>query len=186
VKQISEFEAFLNDEVNLDQRRIDTLVGRVSTIEQFLENSDWEPKIIRFSAQGSWAHKTIIKPPGNKGFDADLLVFIEPVNEWTAEDYIFNLRRVFRASDRYKDKTTLSNRCVTLEYSGDFDLDVVPYIVNRPGGTYHYEVCNRVDDEFEPTHSEAYTKWLAQRNEWVAQDKLQEVTRLLNTCATSS
>ena len=153
MKHLAEFETFLKDEVNLDKGRIETLTQRVGTIAGFLENADWRPDIIRFSAQGSWAHKTIIKPPGNKGFDADLLVFIRPVEEWTADDYIHDLRRVFRASDRYRDKTKLKTRCVTLEYSGDFGLDVVPCVVNRPGGTHRYEVCNRVDDEFEPTNS---------------------------------
>jgi hypothetical protein len=60
------FEAFLLDEVNLNKSRIDTLVKRVETIQTFVGKSDWAPKIIRFSPQGSWAHKTIIKPPGDE------------------------------------------------------------------------------------------------------------------------
>jgi Second Messenger Oligonucleotide or Dinucleotide Synthetase domain len=74
---------------------------------------------------------------------------------------------------------TLNNRCVSVEYSGDFDIDVVPCVVDRIGSSSRYEVCNRVDDVFETTDSEAYTAWLDRRNEWVGTDKLREVSLLL-------
>ena len=62
MKCIQEFSRFLTDEVNLNQTRIDTLASRVGTIETFLNNSTWKPRIRGFSPQGSWAHRTIIKP----------------------------------------------------------------------------------------------------------------------------
>jgi hypothetical protein len=179
VKLIAEFERFLDDEINLNKNRIETLVNRVDAIEEFLVGSGWSPRVMRFSPQGSWAHKTIIKPPGDQGFDADLLVFVAPVAGWSAENYILKLKETFAGSGNYKDKIALHTRCVRLEYSGDFDIDVVPCLMNRPGATYGYEVCNRTDNRFEPTDGEAYTAWLAQRNDWVGSEKLREVTRLL-------
>jgi hypothetical protein len=106
-------------------------------------------------------------------------VFVQPVNGWRPEDYVLKLQEVLRGSGTYKDKVHLHTRCVCLEYSGDFEIDVVPCIVNRPGSTSQYEVCNRTENKFEPTDGEAYTAWLAQRNDWVGADKLREVTRLL-------
>jgi hypothetical protein len=108
-----------------------------------------------------------------------VLVFVNPVAGWTAEDYVLELKDVFNGSGTYKDKAHLHTRCVRLEYSGDFEIDVVPCVVNRPGGMHAYEVCNRTDDEFEPTDGEAYTTWFTQRNVWTGNGKLREVTRLL-------
>jgi hypothetical protein len=179
MKLISQFEKFLVEEVNLNQSRIDTLTDRVAAAERFLTKSDWIPPIKRFSAQGSWAHKTIIKPPEDQGFDADLLVFVDPVDGWTASDYMLSLRGILNASAAYADKTTLRTRCITIGYAGDFDIDIVPCLTNRPGGSHHYEVCNRTDDVFEATDSEAYTDWFDQRNSWTGSDRLREVTRLL-------
>jgi hypothetical protein len=178
LKLVNHFSKFLLEEVNLNKSRINTLTDRVDTIATFLRASDWGPNIRAFSAQGSWAHKTIIKPPDSRGFDADLLVFVDPVNGWTAKIYVLELRRVFKASGVYNDKTSLQTRCVTLTYAGDFHLDVVPCVVNRPGGSWTYEVCDRVEDEFEATDSQAYTSWLEQRNLWVGEDRLREVIRL--------
>jgi Second Messenger Oligonucleotide or Dinucleotide Synthetase domain len=148
MKHVGESKRFLVDEVNLNKSRIQTLTDRTDAIQSFLKGSGWAVKIIRFSPQGSWAHKTIIKPPGDQAFDADLLVFVQPVTGWTAEDYVLTLRDVFRGSGTYKDKVYVHTRCVRLEYAGDFEIDVVPCVVNRAGGTYKYEVSNRIDDLF--------------------------------------
>src|SRR5262249_39228880 len=111
--------------------------------------------------------------------DADVLVFIQPIAGWKAEDYVLKLKDAFRASGTYQDKAGLHTRCVRLEYSGDFEIDVVPAVVNRPGGTSRFEVCNRTENQFEATDGEAYTAWLAQRNDWAGNDRLREITRLL-------
>jgi len=179
MKLVAEFKKILDEEVNLNKTRIGTLTDRVKAIQDFLPGANWGPRISRFSPQGSWAHKTIIKPPGEQGFDADVLVFVQPVPGWRPEDYILKLKEAFRGSGTYLDKAGLHTRCVRLEYVGDFEIDVVPCIVNRPGGTSQFEVCNRTDNRFEPTEGEAYTRWLAQRNDWVGGDYLREVTRLM-------
>lgn len=179
MKLTAEFNKFLKEEVDLNDSRIDTLTDRVDSVESFLEDTDSDLAILRFSPQGSWAHKTIIKPPGTRGFDADLVVFMNPVARWNAADYVLTLRDVFHGSGIYKEKAGLGNRCVTLEYSGDFEIDVVPCIVNRPGRSSMYEVCNRNEDVFEATDPEAYTRWFDERNNWIGNNKLREVTRLL-------
>ena len=179
VELVEDFSKFLGDEVNLNRTRITELETHVENIQKFLNGSDWGAPIIRYSNQGSWAHKTIIKPPGSGGFDADVLVFVKPVTDWSPDDYIHHLRRVFRGSGIYKDKASLNTRCVTITYAGDFEIDIVPCVTDRPGGTYRFEICNRVEESFEPTDSEAYTAWLADRNGWVGNDRLREVTRLL-------
>jgi hypothetical protein len=178
MKLTPQFHSFLVDEVNLNQTRIDTLESRVQTIKSFLRNSDWVPVILDFSPQGSWAHRTIIKPKDNRPFDADLIVFVHSVPGWTAAQYVVSLRAVFRASDRYRDLASMSTRCATLTYAGDFCLDVVPCVVDRRyQGTL--EVCNRRDNRFEPTSPLRYTQWLAERNDWIGSNQLQHVVRLL-------
>lgn len=179
MRHAEEFERFLKDEVDLNQTRLKTLTARVEAIKNHLSEAGWKANIISFSEQGSWAHKTIIKPPAEQGFDADLLVYIEPVPGWEPSDYIITLKKLFTDSKVYEDKAHLHTRCVRLEYAGDFEIDVVPCVVNRPYGTYKYEVCNRCDDEFEATDGEAYSAWFQQRNQYVGNDRLREVTRLL-------
>lgn len=178
MKLIDHFDTFLKDTVNLNKTRIDTLESRVETIENFVKAASYQADIQRFSPQGSWAHKTIIKPLNGGEFDADLVMFVEPYDGWTAKDYVNNLYNIFNSSDRYKDKLLWGTRCITIDYAGDFHLDVVPCIV-RGEYTTKFDVCNRREDEYEPTASEAYTDWLEERNTRTGNDMLRDVTKLL-------
>lgn len=174
------FDSFLRNTVNLNQTRINRLNNHVSSVQDFLQASNYEPGIRRFSAQGSWAHKTIIKPLENKEFDADLVMFVRSVDDWSAKDYVQKLYQIFKESGTYKDKVSQNTRCVTLNYSGDFHLDVVPCVVtNTDENGCKYEVCNSRDNKFEETKPEEYTAWLVKRNAWTGKNHLRKVTRLV-------
>ena len=91
MKLVQDFNAFLNDTVNLNSTRFDQLENSIEAIKTAVRGLDWKPSIIGFAAQGSWAHKTIIKPLPGDPFDADLLVYVKPVAGWEAKDYINEL-----------------------------------------------------------------------------------------------
>lgn len=179
MKLVEHFDTFLKDVVNLNQARIDVLEARVGTIEEFLSNSDFVPRIWRYSRQGSWAVETIIKPPNGNDFDADELIIIEQVEGWMPEDYINDLYRVFRSSDRYKDLANRGTRCVTLDYANDFHLDLVICIRVKQGNHVWFVVCNRKTNEFEATDGEGFAEWFAERNAITGGKALRKVTRLV-------
>lgn len=62
MKLVQDFNAFLNDTVNLNSTRFDQLECSIEAIRKSVRGLDWKPSIVGFAAQGSWAHKTIIKP----------------------------------------------------------------------------------------------------------------------------
>jgi hypothetical protein len=178
MKLSKHFDDFLENTVNLNPTRIATLDARVKAVSDFLATSDYEPKILRFTPQGSWAHKTIIKPPNEKDFDADLVVIIEQIKGWSAKQYVDRLYDVLKANGTYADKIEKNTRCVTINYAGDFHLDVVPCIQIVQNGVAYFWVCNRTDVKFEQTAPEAYTDWLARKNQITGQNHLRKVTRL--------
>jgi hypothetical protein len=178
MKLLHQFNFFLKNVVNLNQTRINELEDHVRAIQDFLQNGSYGPEIISFSPQGSWAHKTIIKPGSSKEFDADLVMFIKRNQDWFPKDYVNNLYYIFQRSDRYKNKVSRGTRCVTLDYAGDFHLDIVPCIVHEHlANTFH--VCDRNENQFEPTAPEAYSDWLSERNNWTGENMLQNSIRLL-------
>jgi hypothetical protein len=150
VKLVSLFDDFLKETVNLNQTRIDLLDGSIAALKTFVRGSDWKPHIRGFEEQGSWAHRTIVRPIDGDEFDADLLVMIDPVEGWTAADYVEELGRIFSASSTYADKTKIWDYCVTITYAGDRRIDLAPCVVRR---TWEgsIEVCNRTGG-FERTY----------------------------------
>ena len=178
MKLISLFRDFLNDTVNLNVTRVNGLESSSEAIQNFVEDSAWEAEILEWRDQGSWAHKTIIKPPDQGEFDADLLVFVEPVEGWSATDYIDTLYQTFRSSGTYSSKVKKWSHCVTITYAGDKKIDVAPCVVNR-NGYVDYEVCNGNLNDFEQTRPIEYTEWLKNQNAYSGNNSFRKVTRLL-------
>ena len=88
MKLVDHFTAFLKDTVNLNATRLEQLETSVEALKDVIREADWDAPLITFEPQGSWAHRTIIKPVEDKVFDADLLVIVEAVEGWDACEYL--------------------------------------------------------------------------------------------------
>ncbi len=178
MKLISHFDDFLRDVVNLNSTRLTQLESSVEAIKNFIRASAWEPRIRGFAEQGSWAHHTIIKPVEGGAFDADLLVFVDPVDGWDAKRYVDELYKVFNGSGTYAEKARRWSHCVTITYAGERKIDIAPCVKDR-GGITRREVCNRDTNEFERSEPDAYTTWITDRNTWSGGNSFRKVTRLV-------
>ena len=178
MKLVATFNEFLTDTVDLNETRISQLEQSIEALKNVLTASAWRDRFLSFAAQGSWAHKTIIKPLSGDSFDADLLVFVDPVDDWNAGDYIDDLYSIFHSLASYKDKVHRSSHCVTIDYAGDRKIDVAPCVFERRHRDT-YEVCNRDTDEFETSRPLEYTQWLIDKNTAVGGNGLRKVTRLV-------
>jgi hypothetical protein len=176
MKQVDLFNEFLRDTVNLNDTRVQDLTKSISAVKDAVRSSDWAPHLSGWMAHGSWAHKTIIRPVDSGEFDADLIVFVEHVQGWTAATYIDELYNAFRANPTYKEKVKRSSHCVTISYANDKKIDVAPCLTNRTNGL---EVCNRLTNQFEQTEPRQYTDWLVTQNAYSGSNSFRKVTRLV-------
>lgn len=174
MKHNAAFDAFLRDEVNLNQSRIDRLNGSTKAVSEFLSQKlDAFDKVER---QGSYALRTMIKPVReHQEYDADTLLFMQPQEGWRARDYINDLHRCLLANRNYADKAHRQTRCVMIDYAGDFHLDIVPCIAGNGGKLY---ICNHHINQFEPTDGTGYRDWFNERSN-ITHGNLKGVTRLL-------
>lgn len=178
MKLIELFNDFLRDTVNLNDTRVTELETSTEAIKKAVRESDWKPHLHGWMAQGSWAHKTIIRPVDQGEFDADLIVFVKPVEGWDAAKYLDTLLEAFKANGTYKTMAKRWSHCVTITYANDKKIDVAPCVVNR-GGFERHEVCNHDTGMFELTEPERYTQWLVERNSYSGSNSFRKVTRLI-------
>jgi hypothetical protein len=131
MKLHSYFRNFLDHTVNLDDARIEKLNQRVDAISSFLRAHEvFGELFIDVIAQGSFAHRTIIKPVGNREYDADVLLSMKQHPDWTPAQYTQELYKAFDGG-RYKGMAHRRTRCVFIDYSDPFHVDVVPYVESR-------------------------------------------------------
>jgi len=177
MKHINDFDDFLKENVDLNNSRLETLKNRVKSVTDYLKDNYTGYR--KYSEQGSFAHKTIIKPvQDNDEFDADVIVMIRDdgfsPNEFE-RDYIKETHSTLRNNGNYTDKLKLNSRCVTIDYAGDFHLDIVPCIELKDD----FYICNRKEQTYEQTDGDGYKNWLIEKNDVIGGNNFRKVTRLL-------
>lgn len=176
MKLVKYFDAFLENTVDINDSRLRDLEDRVKTLYGVLKDDDEIGDLVRSKVpQGSWAHKTIIKPIEGNEFDADFLVVMKEQDDWTPRDYINNVYRALRRHGTYKDMTKKKDRCVRVVYANDCHIDIVPFIKLSDG---RQVIVNHETDEWEETDPEGFTAWLKQQDD-IAGRRLRLVIRLV-------
>ena len=172
-KNEQEFAQFLRDEVDLNKSRLDRLETAVGGVNGYLKDNLTGYQTME--RQGSYALGTLIKPvDDNDEYDADIQIVMNPNPKWKPKDYVLAIYRTLGNNQTYADKRRLKTRCVTVDYAGDFHLDVVPRVTIRGK---HY-VCNRHDNKFEETDGNGYREWFNEKDR-IAGGNLRKVVRLL-------
>ena len=89
-------------------------------------------------------------------------------------DYVDEIYQVFKADAIYKDKVKKNTRCVTVQYAGEFHIDIIPCI--KYNGTCY--ICNPKDETYEETDGDGYKDWLVEKDKIVGYNNFRKATRL--------
>ena len=172
MKRVEDFNEFLSDHVNINQSRLDKLNDHVAAVTTHLSRHlESYEKVER---QGSYALRTIIKPKENREYDADVLLFMKYQPGKKPDDYINDAYNCLREHGTYRDMVHRKTRCVMVDYSGNFHLDIVPCVeINR-----QRHICNNKTNQFEITDGTGYRDWFNGKTQ-VTNGNLKRVTRLL-------
>ena len=178
MKLVHYFDAFLRDTVNLNKSRLDLLEQKVESIFSALADDKVLGPYVRDKIpQGSWAHRTIIKPLPDHEFDADFLLLLDEHPEWSAKpaSYIEQVYCALGRTSTYRDKRTRKCRCVRVRYDNDFHVDVVPFLRLADG---RQVIVNRDKNEWEDTDPDGFTQWMREKDQ-ITNGNLRKVIRLL-------
>jgi len=178
MKLLEYFTQLLNDTVNLNDSRLEDLDNRVVALTEVLKvATTLDGRVLDTVPQGSWAHKTIIRPTAGGQFDADFLVQLSEDLAWNADPQKYNdaIWEALRANGTYLSMTTRKNRCVRVSYANFCHVDVVPYVVSSNG---RQVIVNRTENTFEDTNPLGFTAWLQDKDD-LTNGNLRKVIRLL-------
>jgi Second Messenger Oligonucleotide or Dinucleotide Synthetase domain len=176
VQHIHHFNTFLANTVNLPKSRLVDLAAKVNALYTAVHNDDEYGNLVTGKKpQGSWAHRTIIKPKPDHEYDADVLLELDENPDWADDKklYIFRLYSALGRA-RYPNRERRT-RCVRVTYANDCHIDLVPYVDTS---WYGRRIVNKKTGEWEGTNPDGFTDWMKQRDEWTT-DHFRKVVRLM-------
>ena len=178
MKHINYFRELLSNEVNLNDTRLRRLNDHFDAVKRYL--SEHLGAYEKTERQGSFGLQTIIKPVGNREYDADVLLFMTYDDDKEPRAYLNDVYQCLRGNKNYADKVHRRTRCVSIDYAGDFHLDLVPCTTRWNCETQQEEsfICNNTDNDFEVTDGTGYRDWFNKKAK-ITDGNLKRVTRLL-------
>ena len=177
---ISSFTAFLKDVVNINQGRLDELQVNVDAVLEALQNAETlDGSVVRYIKQGSWPHKTIIKPIDDNEFDADILIEFAAHEDWDERPvaYLDGIEDALGDHGTYSDMLDPKehSRCIRVIYANQHHLDIVAYRILDDGRKV---IVNRDTEDWEDTDPEGFTSWIRSKDA-ISDRNFRKVIRLL-------
>jgi len=175
VQLIHHFTTFLADTVNLPKSRLEDLADKVDALYAAVRADDeYGGMVTGRKPQGSWAHRTIIKPKPDHEYDADVLLEVDENPDW-ADDKAKYIHRLYSALGRagYDDRERRT-RCVRVTYANDCHVDLVPWVDTAWWGR---RIVNKTG-EWEDSNPDGFTDWMRERDEWTG-GHFRKVVRLM-------
>ena len=172
-RRVNDFNKFMSEHVNLNPSRYERLKRSDKAVSEYLSLN--LVGFRRTERQGSYALGTTIRPVKDTDeYDVDRLVYVEYDSSKDPKDYIDDVYQCLKANGNYAAKVQKNSRCVTVNYAGQFKIDVVPCI------TYNGEhfICNRKTNEYEVTDGTGFRDWFNDKNR-ITNGNLKLVARLL-------
>lgn len=125
MKLSSYFKLFIKN-ISLNKGRKKRIDDALTTWESILSDDDeLGEKFKDFYPQGSYATKTAIRPSNDDEFDVDVILLLDVTKEDSKEFFNWVKERI-KTKKAYEDKIKPQDRCIRINYSGDFHVDIVP------------------------------------------------------------
>lgn len=162
------------EELQLTPARYDLAVQRYESLNQTLDGAGspfrlYEPEIY---PQGSMALGTTVAPILGP-HDLDFVL------QLSRDHHLIDPMKLIRAlyeflhqHGTYASMTSLKNRCVRIEYSDEFFMDILPACVNVAGGGTCLKVPDRAARDWSDSNPLGYVDWFKKRSRILKIDRV--------------
>lgn len=176
-EELDEILIRIAESIQLDETRKKRMESAYSAIEEVMNNDEKFFDKLKFEIypQGSVKIGTTVKPKEHDEFDLDIVVHI--ITDWTkyTSSQIYNeLKRVLEENKTYKDKVELKNRCIRINYSGDFHMDILPGIQESSSDNGKLKIPDRELKSWTTSNPRGYAEWFLENANNVTESLLEK------------
>ncbi len=171
------------ESLQLDKTRYDLMIQHYEAIKKWIEADElfFKPFKYELYPHGSVRIRTTVKPIGKDEFDLDIALHLKA--EWsnhTPEKIYAELKRRLSEHAVYNEKMELKNRCIRLNYAGDFHMDILPGIQENEWDEDKLRVPDRQLGYWVSTNPRGYGKWFLDKAATIKVSLLEKALRAEN------
>lgn len=127
--QREELLARIAQELQLDKSRIERMESAYKAVYELIKSDDifFHDFEVELYSQGSKRIGTTVKPISGNDFDLDMVLHIHSLYSNFTPSQIYNaLVKVIESNNYYESIREKKDRCIRLNYKGDFHMDILP------------------------------------------------------------
>lgn len=177
--QIDDLLDKMAEEVQLDATRYERMKSSYEAVKRWIEADEKFFKPYRYDVypHGSVRILTTVKPIGKDEFDLDIAIHLKSNTPHTPQRIYSELKRRLAENDRYKGMMETKNRCIRLNYSGDFHMDILPGIQENDFDEDKIRVPDRELGHWVSSNPRGYAKWFMGKANMVRESLLERALK---------
>jgi hypothetical protein len=167
-------------ELQLDKTRRERMLAHYEAVKNWIESDEIFFKPYRYDVypHGSVRILTTVKPWGQEEFDLDIVVHLKTDWRLHTPQRIYNeLKRRLSEHSTYREMIELKNRCIRLNYAGDFHMDILTGIQESITAPSRLMVPDRKLGTWASSNPRGYAEWFIARAESVKESLLEKAMR---------
>lgn len=181
--QMDDFLDRMAQEIQLDKTRYLRMIEHYEAIKNWIESDEKFFKPFKYDVypHGSVRILTTVKPFGREEFDLDIAIHL--MTNWrlhTPEKIYNELKRRLNEHGTYKGMVELKNRCIRLNYAGDFHMDILPGVQESEDDINKLVVPDRKLGMWVSSNPRGYANWFLEKANMVKVSLLEKALRAEN------
>jgi len=178
--QIDDLLDKMAEAVQLDDTRYDRMKTSYESVKDWIENDEifFKPYNYDVYPHGSVRILTTVKPFGKDEFDLDIAIHLKSNTPHTPQRIYAELKRCMEAyAKKHSLKIEAKNRCIRLDYAGDFHMDILPGIQENVFDQNKIKVPDRELGDWVSSNPRGYGNWFMGKANLVKESLLEKSLR---------
>ena len=177
--QLDELLDKMAEEVQLDITRYERMKSSYESIQAWLEDDElfFKPFSYDVYPHGSVRILTTVKPIGKDEFDLDIAIHLKSNTPHTPHRIYNELKRRLGENELYRKKIELKNRCIRLNYAGDFHIDILTGVQENTFDKNRLKVPDQKLSDWVSSNPRGYAEWFFERVNLVSESLLEKALK---------
>ncbi len=178
--QIDDLLDKMAESVQLDKSRYERMKKHYEAVKDWIESDEkfFKPYKYDVYPHGSVRILTTVKPISKDEFDLDIAIHLTSLLGTSTPSKIYvELKRRLEEHATYKEMMETKNRCIRLNYAGDFHMDILPGIQEFEWDDNRLKVPDKELGTWVSSNPRGYANWFMERVNLVKESLLEKALR---------